>query len=184
MTYDYSAFKDETPKLGDNALAAMSKLVQDLAHAEARLAKLEQELLEEKEKIRHLKENQLPTLLEGVGMTKFETADYEVSLKDDIQAGISAENESAAFAWLEENGHENLIKRQFVIDFGKDEETWAKKFQADLAKRKKKLNTKTKRIVHNQTLKAFVRETMAEGTAIPLTLFGVHRRKVASVKIK
>lgn len=181
--FDYSEFKDDV-KIGDNVLAQLTGLVQDLAHSEARAAKLEEELKQAQEKSRHLKENLLPELLEQVGMTSFETPDFVVGLKDEIFGSIPKAQEDTAFKWLEEHGHENLIKRQFVIDFGKDEEAWAKKFQADLAKRKKKVNSKTKRTVHPQTLRAFIREQMETGTAIPLDVFGVHRRKVASIKVK
>ena len=92
-------------------------------------------------------------------------------------------NEVKAFAWLEENDQARLVKRQFTVEFGKDEERWADKFQRDCAQRKKPLHMKRKKAVHPQSLQAFVKEQLNEGVAIPMDLFGVMRQRFSKVEV-
>jgi hypothetical protein len=182
--FDYSGEQDATP-VGDNLLARINGLAADQLQSEARVARLEEELTEAKSTARLISEVQMPELLKEAGMSEFTTADgIRIALKEQIFGSIPAATAEEAFSWLEENGHARLIKRTFAIDFGKDDEKWADKFERDLAQRKKPLNCKRKRAVHPQTLRAFVREQLDKGVAIPMDTFGVHCRNVSKVTVK
>lgn len=183
-TYDYSAFTaGDAPAIGDNMLVQLSATATDLFHAEARVARLEDELKEAKETARHIRENQLPTLMESAGMEEFKTKDgLEIKIATELRGSIPKDHEEEAFAYLEEHNDGGLIKRQFVIDFGRDEEGWARKFMRDLSQRKRQLNTKIKRTVPPQTVKKYVREKLEEGVDIPMDVFGVFRQRFARVK--
>lgn len=182
--YDYSDYEDSQPVVGDNMLARLSGLATDQAHAEARVLRLDEELKEAKETLRHISENQLPELMEEAGMETFSTSDgLGISINSVIRGSIPKSTAGQAFMWLEENGHGRLIKRTFTIDFGKDDDKWANRFERDLARRKKPLNVKRKKAVHPSTLTAFVRSQLEEGVAIPMTTFGVYRQRVSKVKI-
>lgn len=183
--YDYSEFEKKAAPVGDNMLARLAGLAADQAHAEARVTRLDEELKQAKETLRHIAENQMPELMEEVGMETFATTDgLEIKIGSKIRGSIPAASAPAAFKWLEENGHERLIKRTFTIDFNKDEEKWANKFERDLAQRKKPLAVKRKKAVNPQTLCAFVRGQLEEGVAIPMDTFGVYRQRFSTVKIK
>jgi len=184
-SYDYSDFKEDAVPAGANILARIGGIARDQLHAEARVEQLTADLANAKEALRHISENLLPTIMDEAGQSEDITVDgMAVQIKTAIRGNIPKGKEAPAFAWLEKHGHANLIKRQFTIDFGKDDEKWADKFERDCAKRKKPLNSKRKRTVAAPTLQAFVRGQLEEGTAIPMETFGVHRQRFAKVKVK
>lgn len=182
--HDYSEFQDDTPAIGDNAMARLGGVAVDQKRAEATVARLERELKEAKESERHISENVLPQLMEDMGLTKFTTSDgLEIKIDERVRGSIPKANQVEAFAWLDDHGHANIIKRQFVIDFGKDEERWAAKFQRDLNQRKRPLATKVTRTVHAQTLQAFIKGQLGEGVPIPMDVFGVYRQRFSKVTV-
>ena len=183
--YDYSEYKEEPPKAGDNILSRIAGKARDQLHAEARVAQLTEELKQAKESLRYISENQLPKLMENAEHSEDITVDgINIKIKEAIRGSIPKATELVAFKWLEDNGHERLIKRQFIIEFGKEEDKWANKFERDCAQRKKALNLKRKKSVHPGTLQAFVRSQLEEGVAIPMNEFGVFRQRFAKVVTK
>lgn len=182
-TPDYSEFK--TAPAG-NAMSAVSETAKQLLAAEREVERLEGELKAAQQRVRHLSEHELPRLMEdvGLGASCSLPGGVEVKVNEVLRGSIPKAKEDLAYKWLEENNSGKLIKREFVISFGKDEEAWANKFAADLAKRKKPLQSKVKRTVHPQTLLAALKEWLKEGKAVPLDVFGVFRQRVASVKVK
>jgi hypothetical protein len=181
MMYDYS---DEKPKAGDNILAQLAGLAQEQKRAEAEVAAAEEALQKAKDRLNHIRLKELPELCAIAQMDKFTTVDgLVVDVSEEVRASIPKQNNADAIAWLEKNGHAALVKRSFTIEFGKEEETWANKFESDLKKRKKPLRVKRKQDVHPQTLGAFVREQMAEGVPVPMDLLGVFRQRVANVTL-
>lgn len=185
-THDYGEYEDEpATEVGDNILARLGGLARDQVHAEARVERLTEEMKQAKEALRHISEHQIPTLMEEAGQAEDITVDgVRIRLKTAIRGSIPKATENTAFAWLEKHGHERLIKRQFTIDFGKEEDKWADKFERDCSRRKKQLTMKRKKTVAPQTLQAFVRTQLEEGVAIPMDVFGVHRQRFTKVEVK
>jgi len=146
---------------------------------------LEDKLKVAKRKLSQVSEYDIPRLLESVGLTSIETTDgLCVELKKEIRASVPKGREEEAHTWLCDHGFANLIKREFIIAFGKGEEKWAKKFMRDLERRKQALDVKLKEGVNPQTLGAFVREQLAKGTNLPLEALGVFDQKVSKVSVK
>lgn len=182
--FDYGEYVDsEGP--GDNLLAQLAGLAAEQQEAEAEVARLEEALNAAKAALRDISEHRLPELMEEAQMDSFKTKDgLSITVKSVIRAGIPAKNPAPALAWLEDNGHGSLVKREFKIDFGKDEDAWANKFQADLQKRKKAVRCNIKKSVHPQTLQAFIRERLEAGDDIPMALFGAVQQKFTKVEVK
>lgn len=182
--YDYEEHK-EAPKIGDNSMARLYGLAQEQKAAEAKVTKIQQELAEAQAELDRIAGRELPDLMQDLRMTEF-TLDNgtKISIKESIHTSIPKAKEDEAYEWLENNKHSGVVKRKFEIMFNRDEEAWAKKFQADLAKRKKPVNAKITRKVEPATLKALVTRELEAGKQIPLDLFGVHRRKLSTVEVK
>ncbi len=181
--FDYGDYKEAAS--GSNVLTQLAAMAHEQKQAEADVARLEDELKAAKEKLKFISESKIPNFMEANEMRDYTTKDgLSVEINELIRGSIPKATEAKAFAWLEENNSGHLIKRQFIIEFGKDEEAWAKKFMADLAKRKRQLNHPVKRAVPPQTLQAVVREALGNGVAIPMEVFGVHRQRVAKVTVK
>ena len=68
-----------------------------------------------------------------------------------------------------------------VIEFGKEDEPWARKFLRDCAQRVRPLNMKHKKDVHPSTLQAWVRKRLDDGDEIPMEKFGVYRQRMTQV---
>ncbi len=183
MTHDYSDYT--APTVGSNALARLAGLAHDQKLAEARVARLQQELQEAQDALMLIAERQLPELMMELRMKDFTTEDgIKIEIKESIHTSIPKAKADQAFEWLEKHGQSGMIKRKFEIAFNRDEEAWANKFRADLAKRKKPVHAKIERKVEPATLKAYVTRQLEAGVDIPQELFGVHRRKLATVEIK
>lgn len=161
----------------------LEALAVEMSDATVAVAKAEDALAEAKGALRDVAEKRLPDLMVEVGFKKFTTSNgVDIELVEKKRAHIKEENRDAAMAYLEEAGYGNLIKRQFVIDFGRDDEAWAKRFQRDLARRKKRVNSKVKRTVHSSTLEKFVRESVEDGLELDFDILGVYDQKIAKIK--
>jgi hypothetical protein len=181
-THDYGEFKDAP---GDNLMGAITQTAIAMKRQEAEVARLEEELKAAQVRLRHLAEHELPGLMDTANMRDFTLADgTKIEVREQLRGSIPKPREEEAFAWLEEHNSGNLIKREFVIDFDRDEEKWAEKFKRDLEQRKKKVRAVIKRRVHPQTLVAYLRERLESGVEVPLDVFGVFRQRVAKVKLE
>lgn len=180
--YDYGDYK-EAPS--ENILAKISRLALEQMKAEAEVAKAEEVLKEKQKALQQIAEFDLPALMKQAEQEKITTIDgLTVEVKEVLRGSIPEANRPKAFAWLEEHEHANLIKRQFIIDFNKDEEKAVKKFEQDLAKRKNPLRVETKKAVNPATLQAFCRQQLEAGADLPLDLFGIYRQNFAKVKAR
>jgi hypothetical protein len=179
---DYTEFRGAGP--GDNVTAQVMWLAQVQLAAEAEVERLQEELQKAQKRLLHIREHQLPRLMDEAGVDKLCKDGIEVTVREEVRGSIPAANADKAFEWLESHGHGGIVKREFRISFSKDEESWARKFMADLRKRKRQLSCEIKRAVHPSTLKSFITEQLAEGVEIPMELLGVYRQRLARIKVR
>lgn len=190
-TPDYSAFTKHAGPSGED-LANLSALVDEMVAAERRVAEAEEKLKEEQNRLKTLRDHDIPGLMERAGIaegSKIVTASgYEVTLQSNVQAGIAKADQDAAFKWLEDNGHGGLIKRAVTVGFGKGQDEDVERLHA-LLKEGDFENVKDDASVHYQTLRAFCKERIEaeeqpdfDGTPLPRALFGVVELKSAKVK--
>jgi len=183
-THDYSEFH-EAPKAGDNAMARLSGLARDQKAAEAKVAKIQQQLQEAQEELDRIAQKELPELMQELRLKDFTTEDgVTIQVKESIHASIPKSRADESFQWLEDHNNAGMIKRTVTVAFPRDEEKWAKKFLADMAKRKRPLDVKVERRVEPATLKAWVTRQLEAGVDLPQELFGIHRRKITQVEVK
>ena len=178
-TPDYSDFQ-EGP--GEGQLAELSKLADQQADAEREVARLEAELAKAKDRHRSISEQELPAMMDELGMEEFKTTSgIKIKVAEIIRASIPKARAEEAFTWLDENGHASIIKRLFAVSFGRHEEKWARKFAADLRRRKRELIVADIKKVESSTLRAFVKAQLEEGVDLPMELFGVFRQRVSKI---
>lgn len=162
----------------------LSDLALTQVKREAAVAALERQLKIAKALLEEVSERDLPGCMEQLGLPYFETdTGIKVELKEGVHASITQENQPEAHRWLEENSQSGVIKRLVIASFGKGEDAWAKKFVADMRRRKKPINFEIKAAVHSSTLAALVKEMLREGIEFPLELFGVHRITTSKVTL-
>lgn len=167
-----------TPLAGLGKISSLAErytdLDEDIKDVEARLKVL-------KEQARDIAEKQLPDAMAEVGMAKFTLTDgSEVIVKPYYSAKISDEKREECFGWLQDHGHEALIKDEVVLTFNRGEHEKAEEFKAKLEEQG--LEYSGKMGVHPQTLTAFVKEQVESGAEFPLELFNVYIGQIAKIK--
>lgn len=168
-----------------DSLRELTSLCQQLRNAEAELEDLDQKWKDKKEEVRRISEDDIPSLMTELGVSKIALESGEViTVKGEVEASLpkeDVEKREAAFAWLEKNEHDGIIKTVVGLQFGRGELAQAKEVA-------KKLGDETgkpvalERTVHANTLKAFVKERLAAGEAIPMDLFQARAFQKAKVK--
>lgn len=161
-------------------VVAMAEL---MVAKEEEFAEAEKALAELKAVVLRLEREDLPMLMAEVGLRELTlTSGKKITLKEDVDAKITEANKPNAFAWLLEHGYGGIIKTLVSVQFGKGEHDEAAKIQNALQAKYKDRTVVLDENVHPMTLKAFVKERMGAGEAVPIDLFGVYPYTKAVVK--
>ena len=167
--------------LSTDGLSTVTSLAQDIATWENKVVDLEGSLKAAKAKLLQLTDYDLPDVMQEIGLTDFTLADgSKLEIKQTYGARIPVEHREEAFTWLRENGHDDIIKNVVSVPFGRGEDSSARDFMSMVAEQG--YYPDQKKEVHSQTLKAFVKELLQKGEAIPIDLFGVFTGHRATIK--
>ncbi len=170
----------EVAPVGEDRLTRISQLAHQLRVAQRAATEAAETLELANKAVAQLAEFDIPEAMLAVGMSEIRLTDGStLRVEDRIFANISQERTAEAHRWLNEHGFGNLIKREFKIVFGRDQEDWATSFEGTLDNEGVKYDRK--QAVHGSTLKAFVKQQLEEGTDIPEDVFGVYRRTLAKL---
>lgn len=169
------------PEVSADALSRITAQAHALREAKRYAAALEQKLADAKAEERRLAEQVLPQLLEEAGLQELtlDTGD-RITLEEAVYASIAKEKSAAACAWLEEHNYGSLVKAAFSIAFPKGSITEQARIRALL--RTARVPFEEQRFVHPQTLKAFVKESIAAGRELPDTI-SVHTQPTVNMKL-
>jgi len=182
---DYSNEQNSTEN-GDG-LKKLGQLAAQLAMIKLEELDLEDQLKAKKRERQEYEQNLIPTLMLELDVDEIKTkSGLHVELKKVIRASFPKDpyKIERAFEWLKKNGHDGIIKREFKIQYGRGDEQWAEEFSKWLEERKvdQHASVEQNKTIHASTLKAFVKEQLAEGSDIPLEYFGAFEQKFAEVK--
>jgi len=180
MTIDFES-DAQAITVQDNSLAAISELGRQAILIEKDIEDLEATLAEKKEALRNLTDERIPDALKEIGMKSFEMADgSEIEIKPFYSASIPADRRGEAYEWLRAHGFDDIIKNTVSVQFGRGEDDAA----GDLINviRKQGLLPEQAEKIESQTLKAWVREMVEQGTEFPTELFGAYTGLKAKIK--
>jgi uncharacterized small protein (DUF1192 family) len=164
-----------------DGLKSVASLARRIRDTEDEIAKAETFLKQRKETLLQLTDQDLPAILEEMGLKSFTLDDgSKVEVKPLYGASIPAARKQEAFDWLRENGYDDLIKNNVICSFGRGEDEKAAEFAE--AARERGLSPEQKQDVHAQTLKAWVRERVEGGDSFPMDLFGAFVGQRATIK--
>lgn len=179
--------EDEEKTERQKALTRLNELALLQAKHETDVADAMKTLAAAQARLKETSEKLIPEVMSEMELTETKTEDgIKVEIKETLRASIAQgdmEQQAKAFAWLELQGHGHLIKQEFNIQFGKNEEKWAKQFEAQLKRRKKPLNAKRKKSIHHGTLAAFLTEQLKKGVEVPLDIFNGFLQTFAKVSV-
>ena len=160
----------------------LSQLVRNLRTVEQDIEDAETHLKTLKQEKHKLSVENIPALMDEMGVERLDVDGMTVERKMIIAASIPVANKDQAFDWLRSNGLDDIIKNDVTVSFGKGEDNVAGDVIGIL--RDKGFDPKTKTHVHPSTLKAFVRERIVDGKPIDLDLFGAFISNTAVIKRK
>ena len=177
-----SAIESKKSLSTDNAgLKTIAELAEKIQSQEQQIANTEEDLKKQKEELRNLQNEELPMLMQEIGIKKFELEDgSSVNVKEIYAGSISQANKEKAFNWLRQNKFDDIIKNTVTTAFGKGEDTAAQNFM-DIAEQAGYTPIQ-KTEVHPQTLKAFIKERVEGGDEFPMELFGAYIGYKAEIK--
>ena len=162
----------KTPTVGDNSLKEMADLCAEQVALEEEMEQLSEQLKAKAASARKLSQEIIPARMSELGLESLTLADgSSIKIKQLVHASIPVKYREEAFQWLRDNGHGDIIKNQVSATFGKGEDTTASNFIDKIEELGYQPQQKV--WVEPMTLKAFVREQIAEGNEIPTDQFGV-----------
>lgn len=168
-------------KLDQGDLTTVAGMARAIRDKEQEISALEQKLKDEKKLLLKLTDEELPTMLAEIGLTSMKLDDgSEVTVKPTYGASILVDNRPAAYEWLREHGHDDIIKNTVACAFGRGEDDKASAFKAFAEQQGYFAEQKTE--IHPQTLRAFVKERVETGDEFPMELFGAYVGQRAVVK--
>ena len=181
MASDGGDTPDKIDQLDDGQLDGVSRLANEAAALEHKLAEQEQAMKETKAALHKITDEQLPEALEEMGLQKFTLTDgSEISVKPIYSASIPKDRREEAFQWLRDHEFGDLVKNNVTVTFGRGEDADAKEFMNLCGSQGYAPDQLEK--VEPMTLKAWLRERVEAGDAVPLDLFGAFISQRATIK--
>lgn len=172
------------PPVVHDLLARITGTAQALRDAQGEVLRLTEQLATASARVLELRIKQLPALMDEAQVSMLaldDDASTYIERGEEVYASISKANTESACAWLDANGYGSLIKNAIVVELPRGERALAKK--AATALRKAGVEYEELSSVHAQTLKAFVRESLAAGRALPPAIT-YHVQPVVDLKVK
>ena len=160
----------------------LSQLVRSLRNVEQQIEDAENHIKSLKQEKHRLSVENIPALMDEMGVERIDVDGLTVERKMIISASIPKDRKDEAFSWLRENGLDDIIKNDVTCSFGKGQDNSAKNVIAIL--QDAGFDPATKTHVHPSTLKAFVKERVTDGKPIDLDMFGAFISNAAQIRRK
>ena len=149
----------------------LSECEQDLNAAEAEVKNL-------KDRIKSLKEDEIPATMAEMGLVEVGMRNgTRCRLSQVVYASISKDKEDEALNWLESHDLGGIVKRELVVDGANAEEV------ANVGRLVGEGRMTTRSKVHPMTLRSCVRELLDKGQEVPEDLFNIHVFDEAKVSL-
>ena len=181
MVSDSSSSSDHLDKVDDNKLSKVADLASQANTLQDEIARQEEHLKHSKKSLHKVTDELLPEALEELNLEKFTLKDgSEISIKPIYAASIPKDRREEAYDWLRNHGDGDIIKNNITVTFGKGEDLDAKAFMVMCGD--SGFTPQQMEKIEPMTLKAWLREKVEAGHAIPLDLFGAYISQRATIK--
>jgi len=159
--------------LDNEDLSTLTGFAEAIIKQDAFVKELDEKLKEEKKKLLKMTDEDLPALMTEANSMEFTLRDgSKVTIKPQYGASIKVDNRPAAYEWLREHGHDDIIKNTVSCQFGRGEDDLASSFKA-FAEKEGYVPNQTEKI-EPMSLRAFVKERVENGDEFPMELFGAY----------
>tara|TARA_R100000654_G_scaffold2023_1_gene7349 strand:+ start:8002 stop:8562 length:561 start_codon:yes stop_codon:yes gene_type:complete len=179
---DYFDESEALAQIDSGTGKQLSDLVRTLRNVEKQIEDAELHMKALKAEKHKLSVENIPSLMDEMGVERLDVDGLTVERKMMVHASIPKDRKDEAFAWLRDNGLDDIIKNDVTCSFGKGEDNVAGDVVGIL--QEKGFDPQTKTHVHPSTLKAFVKERVTEGKPIDLDMFGAFIANAAQIRRK
>jgi len=185
MSDVFSLFDEEVDaskfdKVDGEKGSTLSTLIRQSMEIDEKIAEAEQYLKDLKFKKRKVNEEDIPNLMQEMGIDSVTVDGNKVALRQFVHARIADDKKDEAFTWLRSIGEADIIKNDVTVSFKSGEDNMAGAVIDDL--RSQGLEPAQKTHVHPQTLKAWVKNRIESGQEIDFDTFGVFVGTEATIK--
>ena len=164
-----------------DGLRSVAELARDAQQKAETIERLEKQVKQVKSEYFKLIDEELPAILQELGLNAFELADgSKINVRHQYGADINLDNREKAFQWLRDNDYDGIIKNSISCSFGKGEDEQAETFSILVKDSGFTPDQKTE--VHSSTLKAWVKERVENGDEFPMDLFGAYIGQRAHIR--
>lgn len=170
MTFAADTLADDAVvQASDAQITTIAALADQQLGLESAIADLEGSLKEKKDHLKKVQEIQLPEAMALAGVTEFKlTNGAKISIKEDLSVSVPKSRMLEIAAWLKANGLGDILKETMVVAL--DDNTKAEQLKAFITSNQ--MSADAKLDVNTSTLKAVLREQLADGKDIDLKFFG------------
>ena len=173
---------DAEPVITKDILSNITQMATAVQVREHSVAVIEEQLKKAKAELRKVQEHDLPEAMLACNMETFVTSDgLKVSVKETLYASIAAKNKVEAGKWLIANELGALVKEDVVIGFDGGDHEAVQELLDKLTLIGTK-NVSTSESMNTASIKAAIKELLADGKEVPLELFGAYFSRKAVVK--
>jgi hypothetical protein len=158
----------------------LSGLVRQLNNVQQQIDDAEEHLKALKQEKQRISFEQIPMLMDEMGIERVDVDGCTVKLKPFVSASIPADRKQEAFNWLREHGLDDIIKNDIIVSFSRGQDNVAGEVMFDLEQ--KGFHPEQKTHIHAMTLKAFVKERVEQGLPLDMEMFGAYVARTADVK--
>ena len=181
MEEDFEKTLSSVETLDNAGLDTVAGLARKIKQQQDKVERLDRELKDEKQALLKLTDEDLPSTMADLGLSRFSLDDGStVEVKPTYGASILVKDRPAAYDWLRDNGFDDIIKNVISCQFGRGEDDQASAFHAFASQQGYPTNQNES--IHASTLKAFVKERIETGEDFPHTLFGAYVGQRAVIK--
>ncbi len=179
--YDYSGEPEAQPRPTDQT--DLEKFALEYVQLEEKIEAAEAEVKKLQAQLDTLAKGRIPEIMKQLRSSsmKLEHCGLQVDYKKKVRANIKEDDREEVFTWMETQGVGAIIKRRFTIEFAKEDERWANKFEKDLGKRKRPLDVERTKTVHPETLAKLVAGRLEAGKPVHEKI-GVYEQPFVTVK--
>lgn len=158
----------------DEGLRTVAALAARLVWLEREIEEDEDALKTKRAELHRVRTSDLPDAMAEIGLSEFKLADGSaVTVGPFVSASVSYENpdRAKALSWIVEQGDGAIIKHTVAVPFDRDSDADVARLKALLREHGFDERIAETETVHASTLKAYIKDKVAQGVAVPLELF-------------
>ena len=178
--FEKEAANPQSFEISEDKTKNLSSLVRLSIDVEKQIKDTENYLKDLKQKKRTIDEEDIPSLMEELGVESLQVDGNKVSIDKFVSARIPEARKDEAYAFLRSIGEADIIKNEVVVGFNMGQDNVAGAVVDDLTKQG--LNPVQKTHIHPMTLKTWAKNRIDNGQEIDLDLFGVYQGNRAKIK--